>query len=255
MENKYNSLADFRKANQSEYDFLKHNKLVDKLCDDMGWKKSIPRPNKPGYWTKERCIEEALKYTNKNTWKIGNQSSLHAARKNGWLDECTIHMIIVNKPVGYWTKEKLIDEAKKWETTLEWKKLGEGYRYACAYGLLDEVTTHMMGRIPKGYWTKERCLEDALKYNLKSEWIKNCASPYNISKKNGWLDECTAHMVEGCKPAGYWNKERCLEEVLKYKTTKEWQKNSKSSYNSAYKNKWLGEFNKLLIKRKSPASY
>jgi hypothetical protein len=44
-------------------------------------------------------------------------------------------------------------------------------------------------------WTKEKCIEDAKKYKTKSEWINNSNGAYCSAKKNGWLEECCAHMV------------------------------------------------------------
>lgn len=40
------------------------------------------------------------------------------------------------------------------------------------------------------------------------------------------------------KPRGYWTKEKCQEEALKYESRKDFMKNSKTSYNKALKEKW-----------------
>ena len=45
-----------------------------------------------GYWTKERCDEDALKYNSRSEWNKNNSSAYSAAHKNGWLDECCKHM-------------------------------------------------------------------------------------------------------------------------------------------------------------------
>jgi hypothetical protein len=50
----------------------------------------INRPN--GYWTKERCLEEAKKYESKSEWLKKSVSSYGSAHKNGWLVECSSHM-------------------------------------------------------------------------------------------------------------------------------------------------------------------
>ena len=56
-------------------------------------------PNKPkkkrkpiGYWTKERCKEETLKYNTRSEFQKGSESAYQAARKNGWLDDICKHM-------------------------------------------------------------------------------------------------------------------------------------------------------------------
>ena len=49
-------------------------------------------------------------------------------------------------------------------------------------------------------------------------------------------------------PIGYWTYERCKEEVLKYKTTKEFRVNNRECYKSIKKNGWWGEICGHLIK-------
>ena len=44
------------------------------------------------------------------------------------------------------------------------------------------------------------------------------------------------------KISGYWNKERCQKESLKYKNRYSLQKGNISVYNASYDNKWLDEF-------------
>jgi hypothetical protein len=46
-----------------------------------------------GYWTKEKCYEEALKYKTRTTYQKSNHSSYEVARKNKWLNEICKHMI------------------------------------------------------------------------------------------------------------------------------------------------------------------
>jgi len=42
------------------------------------------------------------------------------------------------------------------------------------------------------------------------------------------------------KPTGYWTKERCHDEALKYNTRNEFKKNS-TSYQRAIANNWLND--------------
>ena len=87
---KYKSLSEFKKDYPKEYRYLSKNNLISKFCDDMGW---IYRDTKPfGYWTKERCLEEASKYKLKTEWRRCSGSSYYAAKQKGWLEECTAHM-------------------------------------------------------------------------------------------------------------------------------------------------------------------
>jgi predicted GIY-YIG superfamily endonuclease len=96
-------------------------------------------------------------------------------------------------------------------------------------------------RKPWGYWTKENCIQESLKYKTRNEFQKGSVSAYNSSCRNGWLDEIYSHMVELKKPNGYWTKENCIQESLKYKTRYEFQKGSGSAYSLSWKNGWLDE--------------
>lgn len=53
---------------------------------------------KRGYWTKEKCHEEALKYETKSDFQKFSKSAYSSARKNIWIDEICSHMNILVKP-------------------------------------------------------------------------------------------------------------------------------------------------------------
>jgi len=48
-----------------------------------------------GYWTKERCIEEALKHPTLTIFEKNCSGGSRMARKNGWVTECTAHMAYI----------------------------------------------------------------------------------------------------------------------------------------------------------------
>lgn len=43
--------------------------------------------HKRGYWTKERCTEEAAKYITKSAFRNGSPGAFSSAYRHGWLDE------------------------------------------------------------------------------------------------------------------------------------------------------------------------
>ena len=45
-------------------------------------------------------------------------------------------------------------------------------------------------------------------------------------------------MIEIKKPNGYWTKEKCQEEALKYDNTKNFKENSKTAYKTMCSNGW-----------------
>jgi superfamily II DNA or RNA helicase len=199
-----------------------------------------------GYWTLEKCMEESAKYNTVTEWVKNNGSSYSIASRDGFLDQCTKHMTSTQKPTGYWTKERCIEDSSKYNTISEWKKnSSSALTRASKNGWLDECTTHMKKVTPQ--WTKENCLEQALKYKTPIEWRKNSGGSYTAAQKNKWYGECTSHMTNSRKPNGHWNiKENCIEEVKKYSGVKEWVKKSCGSYESALKNGWLEECKQYL---------
>jgi len=75
------------------------------------------------YWTKERCLDAAKKYTTKIDFRKENPSAYSACLRKGWYDEATQHMDKNNKKhLGYWTKERCLDAAKKYTTKSDFRK-------------------------------------------------------------------------------------------------------------------------------------
>jgi hypothetical protein len=249
------TITEWVKNSNSSYLYARRKEWLEECT------KHMDKPHKPKEcWTLELCKAEALKYKTRTEWKNNSKSSYQSARKNGWLDECTEHMVIrMIKPSGYWTLELCKTEALKCATRTEWVKNCSGsYTVARKNGWYDECTKHMAIKItkPYGYWTLERCKEETLKYKTINEWKNNSSGSYTAAKNNGWYDECAKHIViRITKPKGYWNLNRCLEESLKYTYKKEWENNSKSSYQSARKNGWMEECSKHMYEPYKPSGY
>ncbi len=289
-----------------------------------------------GYWTKERCLKEAVKYKLRSMFKANSGGAYNASIKNGWLDEICSHMSVVGnrfmrlvyvyefddgavyvgltyniekrdnkhkrdkrskvyqhikktgfKPIltysdyidvnkarvleaekveeyrnsGYnvlneakagaiggglkWNKKKCLQESLKYKKrTIFAKESGSAYNSARINGWLDEICSHMnvIEKKPKSYWTKERCEKEVVKYNSKKELYKKSPGAYMSMLNNNWLHELCPHMRTK-KSNGYWTKEKCLEEALRYNSKQEFRKNNESAYVIALKNKWLIEVN------------
>jgi hypothetical protein len=85
---KYNNKVDFRKHSNPAFLTASRQKVLEEICSHMSAGKL---PN--GHWLrKENCAEEALKYTNRRAFSIGNSSAYHGADSNGWLEEICSHM-------------------------------------------------------------------------------------------------------------------------------------------------------------------
>jgi hypothetical protein len=194
QESEYKSISEWRKYNEKDYRTAVRRGMIDDMCEFFGWDKRKPN----GYWTKERCLEEARKYKTVSEWRNCGNGSPDAARDNGWLEECKAHMKHGkgHKPNGYWTKEKVIEISQKYKTKKDWRNNHKAsFRAAQRYGWYKEATEHMVNLSkPKDYWTKERCLEEALKYDKKSDWCKSSSYSYRLSIKMNWFEEHTKHM-------------------------------------------------------------
>lgn len=266
MKNKsqYKSLSEWKKACPKDYDLAYRNGHLDAICEHFGWSKIKKRDmtkSKPrGYWKiKENVLAEAKKYKNTYQWLKGNGGSYMSARENGWMEEATAHMNL-QKPKGYWTKERILEEAKKYKTVRDWnRESSSSCDMARRRGWFDEASAHMVlpyeiyddAIKPMGYWqNKENVLKSAIECRTYVEWYEKYPRAVEMARVNGWKEECSEHFERKNKPAGHWDvKENVIEEAKKYKTRVEWKRGNSASYNKALNNKWMTECTKHMGKK------
>lgn len=94
----YDYKKDFLHGDMAAYNTAKSRGIFEKICAHM---KEDRVPN--GYWVKERCRKEALKYDSREKFRKGSPGAYRSALEHGWLDEVCCHM----KPQGNWTKRKI----------------------------------------------------------------------------------------------------------------------------------------------------
>ena len=150
-----------------------------------------------GYWTKERCYQEANKYTTRNEFLKGSASAYQIAQRNGWLDEVCANLSYVVKPPRYWTKERCASHANKYQHRNDFfLHVPTAYRSAQRNGWLDDICAHMVYQVlPRNYWTKERVQKEANKYTSRTKFLNAAKSAYGAAQSNGWLDEVCQHMT------------------------------------------------------------
>jgi hypothetical protein len=253
---KYNSLLEWRKAEPKAYASAYNKGYIEEICLKFGWvipsKELTNMPN--GYWNiKENVLAEAKKYKTTSEWKKKSRGSYKSAKRNGWLEEASAHM--VKKELL--TKELCIESAKNFKSMSEWKN-SENYMYRVAMnnGWLDEIRLFLGFRVinPKKFWTKERCIEEAKNYNNKGQWRKNSPSSYGKALVNKWLGECCAHMskLQTQRPAKTWkDKNTCLESAKAFNNPSAWSKAFPGAYSSAIKNGWFKEATAHMDRRKT----
>jgi len=146
-----------------------------------------------------------------------------------------------------WTKEKLLNEVKKYKTRSEFSRnSGGAYNAANNLKILDELfeshsnsgfTTEQK---PCGYWTKEKIQNIANNCN-RLEFRKKLDA-YNAAIRLNILDELFKnHPNYGrtIKQSGYWTKETLYEIINNYKNRSDLRYNNGGAYNAAKRLKLL----------------
>lgn len=142
-----------------------------------------------------------------------------------------------------WTKERCVEAASKYSTRRAFE-LGMKSAYTAAHrkGWLDDVCAHMERVINvKGHWDKQRCAKAALKYKTAREFLHGEGGAYVAAQRNGWLREICDHMTPRFRPRGYWTKDRCVAEALKYTSRNDFMLGAKGAYNRAHCRGWIDE--------------
>ena len=182
----------WQKACKPAYNRASKNGWLDECCAHMeDFRK------RPGYWDLEKCKADAKKYKTRSEWRKSTSAYTVACLK-GWIDECCTHMGTKEfKPYRFWNKETCLEDAKKHSTRNAWRTAGgSGYPAAHKYGWVDECCAHMTTRrsMPIGHWTLEACIGEAKKFQTRTSWQKSSKGSYLAAFRNGWFEECCAHM-------------------------------------------------------------
>jgi hypothetical protein len=148
----YKSLTEWRNSCSREYVIARKNGWIKEICEIFGWTyRQTIHKNPKNYWTKEKCIEDGLKYDTLQKWNFNNRAAYRTAVKNGWIKEiCEICGWIykpanVVHPKNYWTKEKCIEDALKYNSVSEWVRNSRSvYGITIRNGWYEECTIHMV---------------------------------------------------------------------------------------------------------------
>jgi ribosome-associated toxin RatA of RatAB toxin-antitoxin module len=97
-----------------------------------------------GYWTFERCREEALKYKTRMEFKNNSGGAYTHCVKHQYLNDVCSHMNELRKLKGYWTFEHCKEETLKYKTKNEFNINSKGaYIKALKNKWLDKICSHM----------------------------------------------------------------------------------------------------------------
>lgn len=184
-----------------------------------------------GYWTYERCKEEALKYNNKSD--MANETFAYFA-------------ILRNKWFNLFEHMKKYDKKRK--RLIYVYEFGDNHCYVGLTCNIKKRNSEHLGKKPDSSVYKHM-IKTKLTPNLyiKTDYVSVEIAVsleekiLNDYKNNGW------NILNKIKTGGIgsnvvkWTKEMCEIETKKYNKLSIYQKNSSSSYASALKNGWIDE--------------
>jgi hypothetical protein len=91
----------------------------------------------------------------------------------------------------FWTKDRCIEDAKKYKSRAEWKKSSQSYAAAQKSGWIDECSKHMEKREK---WNKEKCIKVAKECRTKTELKNSFPGAHRYATRNSLLDDLCKYM-------------------------------------------------------------
>jgi len=209
-------------------------------------------------WTKEKLQDEVNKYKTRTEFRNNSRYAYLTALNTKMMEELFKNHINngynQNRKInGYWTKEKLQEEANKYETVGEFfKNNKKAYDISHRKKILNDLFKNHTNlgrdknRKPKNYWTIENLQKEVNKYKTRTEFRKNNYNAYASAIDSKILNDLFKnHINKGYninrKINGYWTKEKLQEEANKYKTRLEFRKNNYTAYSQATTHKIVDE--------------
>lgn len=133
------------------------------------------------------------------------------------------------KPNGYWTEERLQEEALKFSSIEDFRKKNQSaYNLASRKRILDQICSHMKNL--KCRMSNEELRLIALKYSVRNDFLKYNYNAYMIAHRRGILSEICSHMNYTNMQ---WTDELLQSEAIKYKTRSDFANGSRSAYFTA----------------------
>jgi len=114
---KYKKRSEYRKNSKTSYNVARDNGWLNEFT----WLKVSSKPH--GYWTYERCREEAKKYKTKREFEKGSPGAYDAVITHKWMEDFEYLFVYGRKPKGYWNNyDNCYKEALKYSKVSHFKK-------------------------------------------------------------------------------------------------------------------------------------
>lgn len=222
---KYNTRMEFKNNCSTAY----------RKCIDNKWEvafkhmKEILKPS--GYWTYDKCKEEASKHKMRGDFSKATGWAYNTALMNGWLDDICTHMITV----GNYKKRCIY--AYEFPNNVVYIGLTYSFEHRWIKRLTDKkdiVNIYMKNNNdiqPKRIQLTDYIDKDEAS-KLEGEYLK-------LYKNNNWtiLNRIKTGSIGGTSII--WHYDVCKEEALKYTTWVDFRNNKLGCLAAIYKNKWL----------------
>ena len=190
-------------------------------------------------WDFDSLYLVARKYKRRQDFRNDESRAYNVARENGWLDDICGHMYSGKKPHGFWTKERVNNEALKYGTRSEFcKKAPAAASKARKSGWMEDVCKHMVFRPSYIKWTYERVQKEAIKYSNKKAFVENAPGAASAAYRNGWIKNVCKHMVPTPYPRK-WTFDKVKEVALQYETRTDFANNSPAAVSAVKKSGWM----------------
>lgn len=240
---KYDGRKLFQKGYRNAYAAAQRNGWLDNVCSHM----------KPLHknWTLDNLKKEALKYKTRTIFYKKSKVAYMKSCDLKIMDEICSHM----KPQGS-LKDRYIYVFEFKETNSVY--VGLTWNLKRRYNEhINPTKKHKNGTVYK-YIRKNKDINLTFKelgyYDMitaskkEGEWLE-------VYKKDGWniLNRTKTGALGGNMLK--WTYNKCKNDALKYKTRKDYQNNSGSSYSSALNNEWLDDICSHMKELKKPNGY
>lgn len=186
---------------------------------------------KRNYWSKKMCKTEALKYKIRSEFKKQSPGAFSAAYKNKWLDEICLHMNNVGNRFkrlvySYEFSDNhayvgLTHDIEERDNKHKRDKRSKVYQYIQKTNLTPRLIFSNYMPVEQAVALERKKVKE---YKNRGFKILNIATPGGVG--GGYIK---------------WTLDRCIKEALKFKTRREFARNSNSAYNSARRYGWLNK--------------
>lgn len=224
---KYKNRKEFIKNSYSAYQISLRNGWIDIVCKNLpGW---MPK----GYWTKEKCKEEAAKYKTRVDFELGSSSACQISRRNNWIDEICSHMEILG------TKYKRCIYAMEFDDN----HVYIGLTYNLNERFRNHIKDEKRNRSSVIKHIKKTGLVPVIKQVTEYIDVKE-AKLMEEEKKNEYLENGWNILNKAkCGAIGsntlFWTLDKCIDEAKNHENLKSFRKNKSGAYGSARRNGWL----------------